>query len=242
MNETSADPNLLPLLIDISGYKSDFYEILELQRRLCELRNAGISPDTVLILQHESIYTTGIHDNPEEYMGLKEKPVRLERGGSVTYHGPGQLVAYFIISLKERGINVLDLIRKIQKASCEALESFGCLTEGRLGKETGVWVKGEEKKIASIGLAVKGFSTLHGIAVNVENSLDFFAPIRPCGYDHEIMTSLSRYLGKKVSIGEFSKEFKKRIMVELSVEKEKNFHKMEEFREYLNEQWSVTAP
>ena len=231
-----------PVLIDLSGFISDYNRILSIQRSLNQMRNDQRTPDIVIILQYNSIYTTGIHDNPEEYSGLMSKPIRLERGGSVTYHGPGQLVAYFIVSLRDRGINILDLIGIIQNSVSESIGIFGCYGEGRLGKETGVWIRGENKKIASIGLALKGFSTLHGVAVNISNDLRMFEPIRPCGYEHEIMTSLSESTRKFVGIGEYSKEFKRIIMRNMEIREEIVFDKFERFTEYLNERWSVTAP
>lgn len=230
------------ILIDLSGFISDYDRILTVQRNLNRLRNEGRVPDLVILLQHNSVYTTGIHDNPEEYTGLKSKPIRLERGGSVTYHGPGQLVAYFIVSLKDRGINILDMIRIIQGSVCDSLERFQCIGEGRFGKETGVWIRGKSRKIASIGLALKGFCTMHGVAVNVANDLGMFEPIRPCGYDHEVMTSLSESTGKVLKIEEFSREFKRSIKRKMEIDEEIVFDKIENFIEYLNERLSVTAP
>lgn len=230
------------ILIDLSGFISDYGRILAVQRNLNHFRNEGQVPDMVILLQHSSVYTTGIHDNPEEYKGLESKPIRLERGGSVTYHGPGQLVAYFIVSLKDRRINILDLIRIIQDSVCESLERFRCPGEGRLGKETGVWIRGKERKIASIGLALKGFCTMHGVAVNITNDLSMFDPIRPCGYNHEIMTNLSESTGKSLKIEEYSREFKSSIKRKMGIAEEIVFDKIEDFIEYLNERLSVTAP
>ena len=168
----------------------DYGRCLEMQRELNELRNDGKIGDTIIATEHSDTYTGGIHFNRENEQSYSVPIIRVERGGNLTYHGKGQLVLYFIFNLKERGINVRELIEQVQKALNETLAIYGLVGEGRLYKETGVWVNG--RKICSIGFAVKGFSTLHGIAINLNTDLNKFFNISPCDLDPGVMTSLSK--------------------------------------------------
>ena len=229
------------VLIDNTSFLSEYFTTLEIQRVLNDRRNKGRTGDIIFMLQHPHTFTTGIHDNPAEYPYLEEKPVKIERGGSVTYHGPGQLVMYFIVSLKDNGINVLQLIERIQSSMSEALLRYGVRSEGRLGKETGLWLS-NGKKIASIGLAIKGFSTLHGAAINISNSMAPFSKIIPCGFDYDVMTSLSVERGQDIDFGLFV-EIQKQILAEkFRIKETKKFQNEVEFRKYLSGQLSETAP
>lgn len=229
------------VIIDNTSFLSEYFSTLEIQRVLNDRRNKSQTGDIIMMLQHPPTFTTGIHDNPEEYPYLEKKPIRIERGGSVTYHGPGQLVMYFIVSLKENGINVLQLIERIQSSMAEALLRYGIGSEGRLGRETGLWLL-NGKKIASIGLAVKGFSTLHGAALNINNDMVPFSKIMPCGFDHDIMTSLSLESGTNIDFGHFV-ELQKQILAEkFKINDTKKFGNEVEFRKYLSVQLSETVP
>ncbi len=179
----------------------EYDQCLQMQRKLNEMRNNGLIGDVIIATEHPDTYTGGIHFDPSSLSNYSVPIIRVERGGNLTYHGKGQLVFYFIINLKERGINVRDLIEKVQSALIETLSFYGLKGEGRLYKETGVWVDG--RKICSIGFAVKGFSTLHGIAVNLNTDLSKFFKISPCDMDPGVMTSVSREIGREVDEGEF---------------------------------------
>ncbi len=180
---------------------TDYMECLESQRMLNEKRNEGKIGDTIIATGHPDTYTGGIHFNPVSESTYSVPITRVERGGNLTYHGKGQLVLYFIINLKERGINVKELIELVQTALNATLEKYGLKGEGRLFKETGVWVGG--RKICSIGFAVKGFSTFHGIAVNLNTDLDKFFKISPCDMDPGVMTSLDKEIGHPVDENRF---------------------------------------
>lgn len=169
------------------------------------MRNDDIIPDTIIVTEHEDTYTAGIHFNNENEKNYSVPIIKVERGGALTYHGRGQIVFYFIFKLNERGFNVKDLILRIQDSVNLTLSDYGLKSEGRLFKETGVWTNG--KKICSIGLALKGFSTLHGIAVNVNTDLSKFSYINPCDFDPNIMTSIEHEIGRKVQTEEFIKKF-----------------------------------
>lgn len=174
----------------------DYKTVLVLQRHLNQLRNDEQIGDCLILLQHEDVYTLGIHRNPSEILSGDIVPVEVERGGSATYHGPGQIVAYFIVNLKDHNINIRDLIESVESSISRVLREQGIVSEGKLYGETGVWV--DEKKICSIGFAIKGFSTLHGIALNVSTDLSKFNHIMPCGMDSTVMTSVEGELGKKI--------------------------------------------
>jgi lipoate-protein ligase B len=123
----------------------------------------------------------------------------IERGGDVTYHGYGQLVGYPILDLSSRGKDIRTYLRNLEKILIETLARFGITAQGIQGR-TGVWVG--EKKIASIGVAVRSWITFHGFALNVSTDLSYFAKINPCGYHSSIMTSMKEQLGKEVSIAD----------------------------------------
>lgn len=180
--------------------ETDYETALEIQRNLNDRRNRGEIPDTIIVLSHPDVYTTGIHRNPGEIIDPMIRVINVERGGSATYHGKGQIVVYFIINMRDRGINIRDLIISIEKAVSLTLEKFGIIAEGRLKGETGVWVG--HRKICSVGLAVRGFSTLHGIALNVSTDLSKFAAILPCGMPPHIMTSMKAETGTELEINE----------------------------------------
>jgi lipoyl(octanoyl) transferase len=171
----------------------EYQEVLDLQRSLNRARNDGSIPDVLIAVSHPHVYTMGIHRNPAEILDPNLKVFQVERGGSATYHGPGQIVIYFIINLRDRKMNIRDLIIIIEEAVSDTLEHYGISSEGRLHGETGVWV--ENRKICSVGLAINGFSTLHGIALNVNTDMARFGAIMPCGMTSDIMTSMEREAG-----------------------------------------------
>jgi lipoyl(octanoyl) transferase len=197
------------MILDLG--KMDYTETLVFQRKLNHLRNEGRIEDCMIVVEHPDVYTAGIHWIPgPETDGLDV--IRVERGGSITYHGPGQLVTYYVVNLKERNINVLNLINKIQECSIELLSTWGISADPRLGKETGIWAG--KRKFASIGLAVRGFSTLHGCALNVSTDLSKFNRIHPCDFNPEIMTSMQQIIGKPLDIEKIKGQY-----IDLALEK-----------------------
>lgn len=176
----------------------------DLQLQLVEARNAGRSPDTLILVEHPHVYTCGRRTKPENRPAVPGPGVpiyEIERGGDVTYHGPGQLVGYPIVGLEERRLTVGSYIHLLEAAIIETLSSFGIRGESRPGREfTGVWVSG--RKIASIGLAIRHWISFHGFALNVNTDLAYFEHIRPCGFTPEKMTSLERELGQPLDFGE----------------------------------------
>lgn len=192
---------------------TSYNDILSIQRSLNRARNDDRISDVLIFNEHEDVYTVGIHRNPEEIVDNSVELVQVERGGSITYHGPGQLVVYFIVSLKDRKTNVKVLIESVQNAINRVLSGYGINSEGRLGRETGVWVA--DRKICSIGFAIRETSTLHGIALNISTDLSKFQRVMPCGFSSSIMTSVEAETGRKIDFKEVREELKKALVHEL---------------------------
>jgi lipoyl(octanoyl) transferase len=181
-------------------------EAFELQRALRERRAAGELPDLLLVLEHPPVYTKGKRTEPadlpmgEDWYRLQGIDVcETDRGGRVTYHGPGQLVAYPIMAVDR----VADFVHAMEAAMVAALADEGVEAEPRQTPFTGVWVG--ERKIGSIGVRVRDGVSMHGLAVNVDNDLQPFEWIVPCGIDHARMTSVSRETGRPRSLPCFRK-------------------------------------
>ncbi|MGC8617431.1 MAG: lipoyl(octanoyl) transferase LipB [Thermoplasmata archaeon] len=168
-----------PVVADL-GTK-DYLESLILQRKLVDMVKNGEIGDTLLFLDHPAVFTVGRGKKEENYAGVEV--VETERGGDVTYHGPGQLVAYPIIDLERNGINdVRKLVHLVENVVISSIATFGFT--GIVGDEPGIWVNG--KKVASIGLAIRNKISFHGVAVNISGEvLSGFAKINPCGLSPE---------------------------------------------------------
>jgi lipoyl(octanoyl) transferase len=177
-----------------------YEEAHELQGRLRERRQRGEIADVLLLLEHPPVYTRGRRATPEELpMGVEwyeRQGIEVrdtERGGRVTYHGPGQLVAYPIVSLEPYGGDVLSYVRNLERAMIAGIGDFG-VEAGLVEGETGVWVHGEgpARKIGAIGLHISRGVTTHGLAVNVNNDLQPFEWVVPCGIEGCAVTSIAR--------------------------------------------------
>jgi len=182
---------------------SDYQAALELQSALVAARMRDALDDTLLLLEHPHVYTLGrgadqgfILDPPPEV------PIhRVSRGGQVTYHGPGQLVGYPILKLEGAERDVIRYLRKLEQVIIGALAAIGIEAQRREGL-TGVWVGGE--KIASIGVGIRRWTTLHGFAVNVATDLRFFEHIVPCGIAGCRMTSIAKLGRLEIGVLEFA--------------------------------------
>lgn len=181
----------------------DYEKALVLQHQFWSKRVEEQLPDVLLILEHPHVITLGRRGNrshliatSEALEGMKIPIFHVERGGDVTYHGPGQIVAYPILDLKEYGYRVVRYVDQLEEIVLRVLRDFGI--EGRRDPlNRGVWV-GEEK-IASIGVAIKRRVSLHGIALNYETDLKYFDLIDACGLKEKKMTSMAKILGKRIS-------------------------------------------
>ncbi|TBR20920.1 lipoyl(octanoyl) transferase LipB [bacterium] len=177
----------------------DYDAAWALQKALAAERADGRGSDVLLLVEHPPVYTRGTSSRGEASPALPH-PVRdVERGGQTTFHAPGQLVAYPIVHLKERGLTVGSLLRALEGAVIAVLAGLGLEGERREGA-TGVWCRG--RKVCSEGVAVKGWVSYHGLALNCDVDLAPFAAIRPCGFSHEVMTSLSELCGRRVTTAE----------------------------------------
>lgn len=177
-----------------------------LQHRLLEHVASGKLEDLLLILEHPPVYTLGadFHEEnlpfpPAHYAKLGIEIYRTDRGGDITYHGPGQLVAYPIFNLARHGKDLHKWLRNLEESVIRGLDRFG-LAGTRFPPYTGVWVG--ERKICAIGVKVRRWTSVHGIALNCDNDLAPFEMIVPCGIKGYSVTSLSRELGRSIPFSE----------------------------------------
>ncbi len=173
----------------------DYERIHRWQRGLVTMRREGLARDTIILVEHPPVITVGKDGHPEHFANLEVQPIFVERGGDVTYHGPGQLVVYFIFDLTRRGRDLHRFIRDVQEGIIRTLQVWG-ISARRDREHTGVWV--EDKKIASLGIAVKQWVTFHGVAINLNTALEEFRKINPCGLEPAVMTSVRQLTGKSV--------------------------------------------
>jgi len=164
-----------------------------------EARKRGEGRDLLLLVEHPHVITVG--RSREAQLNVLAagdvEVVEVERGGDVTYHGPGQIVAYPIVALGDGERDLHRFLRNLEEAMILTLAEHG-VTGVRVEGKTGVWVGA--RKIASIGIACRRWVTFHGLALNANTDLDYFARINPCGFDATVMTSMARELGAPVNL------------------------------------------
>ncbi len=196
----------------------DYDEALELQRSLFDARKSGDAPDTLLLLEHEPVFTLGrradradvlVDDTALDSIGAKV--VETDRGGEVTYHGPGQLVMYPVISIRDAELGPVAYVRILEQVVIDTLRDYGINGHRVVGK-TGVWVGGEPgakppeghnpagRKIAAMGVRVSGGVAMHGLALNVSTNLDHFNFIVPCGMPALAVTSIQQETGSSLAV------------------------------------------
>ncbi len=182
--------------------KQPYKAALQFQEKMVEYRLHGSIRDTFFFLSHPNTFTIG-SDYSSKYKDKigDTEVVKISRGGGITYHGPGQLVAYPIFNLQRHGCDLHKFIYNLEEGIIRAFAEYG-LSCKRHPEHTGVWVNG--KKIASIGIAVKRWISYHGIAVNLSTDLKQFMAINPCGLNPEIMTTAKSELGIDIGIEEFA--------------------------------------
>lgn len=181
----------------LSANSVPYSEGLSLQRAVHQAVVAGSSPDTVILLEHEPVYTAGKRTAPDERPSDGTPVIDVDRGGKITWHGPGQLVGYPILRLTEP-IDVVGYVRRLETVLIDVLADLGI--EGRrVEGRSGVWVgQSHDEKIAAIGIRVADGVTMHGFALNCSNSLDAFDKIVACGIRDAGVTTVSRVLGRTV--------------------------------------------
>jgi lipoyl(octanoyl) transferase len=209
------NPEIKYLDFGIAEYKETWDRQEELLSTIVNIKrnNSNLSedqkiqtPNWLIFVEHPHVYTLGKSGDEKNlllnYIQLQAKEAtffRTDRGGDITYHGPGQIVGYPIIDLENFGIGLRDYIYNIEEAIIRALAEYG-ITAGRDPKATGVWIdvgKPSARKICAIGVKSSRFVTMHGFALNVNTDLEYFKHINPCGFTDKAVTSIEKELGEK---------------------------------------------
>jgi lipoyl(octanoyl) transferase len=192
------------LIVDLGTIA--YQEAWDLQHRIHEARMAGLAPDVLLLLEHPHVFTFGKNAKKENILvsetALKEQGidcVSIERGGDVTYHGPGQLIGYPIFFLEALKLKVVDFVDRLEEVMIRVLASYGLPAE-RSSLNRGVWVK--EAKLGFVGIALRRGITLHGFALNVAPKLSYYDMIYSCGLKGVEIVSLSSLLRRSISMEE----------------------------------------
>jgi lipoyl(octanoyl) transferase len=181
----------------------DYAAAWDAQRAHADARRAGSGPDVLMLLEHPSVYTAGRRTRPEDRPVDGTPVVDVDRGGRITWHGPGQLVGYPVVALVEP-LDVVDYVRRLEEALLAVVHGLGLTAAGRVEGRSGVWLpaddRGPERKTAAIGVRVQGGVALHGFALNCDPDLTAFDRIVPCGIADAGVTSLSEELGRRVTV------------------------------------------
>lgn len=193
----------------------------QLQDELATQRRERRIGDRLLLLEHFPVYTLGrggddanLLASPERLRELGASLVRIDRGGDITFHGPGQLVAYPILELRDP-LDLRRYVRTLQEAVIATVAAFG-VRAGRLSEHIGVWVDGQ-RKLAAFGVRVRRGVTTHGLALNVNTSLRWFDEMIPCGIPDKAVTSLERELGHPVDMAAVEAELERQLAAHLGL-------------------------
>ena len=208
------------ILIQDLGFKK-YKSVLSLQKKLQKQRIAGNTQDTLILVEHEPVYTLGKNANKHHLLQSRDKSVEvhnIDRGGDVTFHGPGQLVGYPILDLRNYKKSVSWYMRTLEELTIRVLKEFD-ITGSRIKGLTGVWV--ENKKIAAQGVRISRWVTMHGFSINVCPQLSYYDGIIPCGIFNYDVTSMEECLNKKLSIKKIKNSVSE-IFLELFISGNKN--------------------
>ena len=199
--DVQAATNSSAIVISRAGLVA-YEEALELQRHFHKEIVAGTRPNSLILLEHPSVYTAGKRTQDFERPSDGAPVIDVDRGGRITWHGPGQIVGYPIVRLA-KPTELVGFVRTLESALIEACSTFG-ISAQRVDGRSGVWVCDEmgERKIAAIGIRVASGVTMHGFALNVAPDLAKFGKIVPCGIDDAAVTSMARELKREISISE----------------------------------------
>jgi lipoate-protein ligase B len=196
-----------------------YAEAWAIQRQVQEAVIAGEAPSTLLMVEHDPVYTLGRRRNSaENLIDVGQVPVlEVERGGDVTFHGPGQLVVYPILQLEGAWKDLHRVMRALEEAAIQTCADFG-ISAGRDDRNTGAWVDG--KKICAIGIGCRKWVTWHGMALNVCTDLAYFQRIQPCGMNGDLVTSMTQILDSAPSWN--------RVQIQLLLRLQEVFHDLQE--------------
>ncbi|QGN33372.1 lipoyl(octanoyl) transferase LipB [Microlunatus sp. Gsoil 973] len=215
--------------LDPGERRVDYLQAWALQRRIHAEVVDGDRPDTVLLLEHDDVYTAGKRTEPHERPADGTPVVDVDRGGHITWHGRGQLVAYPIVALPD-AVKVVDYVRRLEEAMIRTFDDLGLPGTGRIDGRSGVWLPADdhggddhggddhgvdtfrpERKIAAIGIRVASGVTMHGVAMNISNSLSGFDKIVPCGISDAGVATLQRETGRTVPLTEVAAALRIRL-------------------------------
>jgi lipoyl(octanoyl) transferase len=194
----------------------DYARAWELQREIAAARAEGSGPDVLLLLEHPSVYTAGRRTAPGERPDDGTPVIDVDRGGKITWHGPGQLVGYPLVALAAP-MDVIDYVRRLEQALIAACTGLGLHT-GRIAGRSGVWLAADpvtgrpERKIAAIGVRVSHGVTMHGFALNCQSDLAAFDRIVPCGIADAGVTSLTAELGRPVPVAQVQPVIRRAVL------------------------------
>ncbi|WP_454198085.1 lipoyl(octanoyl) transferase LipB [Nocardia sp. Marseille-Q1738] len=199
----SARFDTTPIVVEDLGL-IDYHAAWELQRTIADQRAEGNGADHLLLLEHPSVYTAGRRTEAEDLPIDGSPVVQVDRGGKITWHGPGQLVGYPIVRLAEP-VDVVNYVRRLEEALITVCTGLGVVC-GRVEGRSGVWLPATElyaeRKIAAIGVRVQRGVALHGLSFNCNSAMDGFQAIVPCGIRDAGVTTLTRELGREVTVAE----------------------------------------
>jgi lipoyl(octanoyl) transferase len=183
----------------------DYVAAWDAQRAYAQARRDGTGPDVLMLLEHPPVYTAGKRTRPEDRPTDGTPVIDVDRGGRITWHGPGQLVGYPIVMLAEQ-LDVVDYVRRLEEALIQVCAGLGLPAAGRVEGRSGVWLPADgtrpERKIGAIGVRVQGGVTLHGFSFNCDADLAEFDRIVPCGIADAGVSSLTAELGRRVTVAE----------------------------------------
>ena len=183
--------------------RCDYAPVFEKMKRFNDVRTAD-TEDELWVVEHNPIFTQGLAGKPEHLLIRDDIPVvQIDRGGQITYHGPGQLVVYTMIDFKRRKTSVRNIVSALENSIIDTLSDYD-ITANADPQRPGVYVQG--KKIASLGLRIKNGSVYHGLALNIDMDLSPFTHINPCGYAGLEMTQIAEYVRPAPSFGEVAKK------------------------------------
>lgn len=194
---------------------TDYMEAWDLQKRLHAEVAADAAPGTVVLLEHPPVYTAGRRTDPADRPVDGTPVIEVDRGGEITYHGPGQLVGYPIVKLPPTGVGVVDFVRRLEEALIRTLAELD-IVSGRIPHRTGVWLAADpgdpaagiaprpERKIAAIGIRVSRKTTMHGFALNADMDMGAYDQIVPCGIRDAGVTTIALENGSSPSLAELA--------------------------------------
>jgi lipoyl(octanoyl) transferase len=189
-------------VIDRLGALIDYKTAWDFQREIHTEVADGTRPSSLILLEHPDVFTAGKRTQPSDLPWDGSEVIEVDRGGRITWHGPGQLVGYPIVKLPSP-VDVMDYVHKLEQAIMDVCATYGIATK-RVDDRTGVWVpadsKGPERKIAAIGVRVSKGVTMHGFSLNCNCDLSAYSRIVPCGISDAGVTSISQEIGREISI------------------------------------------